>query len=1038
MKRKILSFFMATILLFITVSVGFVVNSASQNLISNGDFKEYSNNIPANWNVSLKSNTTAQVVENVSIADGITANAVKFTTTATNSQRSEFYYTGKVKIERNTTYTTTFWVKSDSIAGFKAYMYEPTYTDTSGNQKTSNIAVEGQNIYTYTYDNGSTRVIRTDIAHSWTIAQTGAVIDKTSTASMFIYRYNGTNLFPSTDYPNQTKAGEWVQIMHTFKTGDDTAHIAEVSYDFAIPEAVDGEFWIANVVMTAQSDNVETPEASITDSLEDYANGTLLAQITHTKAINATDTDWTETSYLNTTKDGKGIYYVDSNYSGTFRKATVTTAAARTGKNSISLQAPYSYLGRKFTGLEKNTRYTISFYAKGNSSSQFGDLIVTTTNMTIYNTNGSIKANTEFIARSNNRYTASDVWSEATITFNSGDNTEVMLWTNYLGNSTLYLDDFTISQLPDLFKPSVNNSAFGTVSPSTEIECYNGKNATVTASPNPNINFIGWYINDKLVSSDTEFTFEYSNGYQGLTAVFENIPGIINDDLEEYENGTLLAQITHTKNISATDTDWTETSYLNTANDGKGVYYIESSYGGTFRKATVTTDAARTGKNSILLNAPYGYLGRKFTGLEKNTQYTISFYAKSASASQFGNLTITTPNMTIYNTNGTIKANTEFIARNTALYTASDVWSEATITFNSGDNTEVILWINHLSRTTLYLDDFAVYEYIMATVNAERGGDVKLNYDPEKIPVGANVTVEATPYSGNTFICWRDETGKLVSTSPKYTFTANTNFTLTALFDGNNMPEFDAFSIEDYDGTFENGTIGNWYFEDTISGYASYWCSAVRTTDNAYEGDYSITLRSRYRDAVLPINVYAHTNYTLSFYIKFAATDDDASISYAAVLPYNKANPHSTNKIFATADITPSNEWQKVEFNFNSESCTNLKFILRYTTNSLNNADYVYLDNISLVCKDYTGPQRTEFFTPGNIDGDDADNANLLDLITLAQYVANWENISVDTKALDVNGDSLVDLEDVLTLSRVLAGWNSVKLSTSPYISYPN
>jgi len=774
MKRKILSFFMATILLFITVSVGFVVNSASQNLISNGDFKEYSNNIPANWNVSLKSNTTAQVVENVSIADGITANAVKFTTTATNSQRSEFYYTGKVKIERNTTYTTTFWVKSDSIAGFKAYMYEPTYTDTSGNQKTSNIAVEGQNIYTYTYDNGSTRVIRTDIAHSWTIAQTGAVIDKTSTASMFIYRYNGTNLFPSTDYPNQTKAGEWVQIMHTFKTGDDTAHIAEVSYDFAIPEAVDGEFWIANVVMTAQSDNVETPEASITDSLEDYANG------------------------------------------------------------------------------------------------------------------------------------------------------------------------------------------------------------------------------------------------------------------------TLLAQITHTKNISATDTDWTETSYLNTANDGKGVYYIESSYGGTFRKATVTTDAARTGKNSILLNAPYGYLGRKFTGLEKNTQYTISFYAKSASASQFGNLTITTPNMTIYNTNGTIKANTEFIARNTALYTASDVWSEATITFNSGDNTEVILWINHLSRTTLYLDDFAVYEYIMATVNAERGGDVKLNYDPEKIPVGANVTVEATPYSGNTFICWRDETGKLVSTSPKYTFTANTNFTLTALFDGNNMPEFDAFSIEDYDGTFENGTIGNWYFEDTISGYASYWCSAVRTTDNAYEGDYSITLRSRYRDAVLPINVYAHTNYTLSFYIKFAATDDDASISYAAVLPYNKANPHSTNKIFATADITPSNEWQKVEFNFNSESCTNLKFILRYTTNSLNNADYVYLDNISLVCKDYTGPQRTEFFTPGNIDGDDADNANLLDLITLAQYVANWENISVDTKALDVNGDSLVDLEDVLTLSRVLAGWNSVKLSTSPYISYPN
>ena len=105
MKRKILSFFMTTILLFITVSVGFVVNSAGQNLISNGDFKEYTNNIPANWNVSLKSNTTAQVVENVSIADGITANAVKFTTTEKTSKRSSLYYTNKIKIERNTAHS---------------------------------------------------------------------------------------------------------------------------------------------------------------------------------------------------------------------------------------------------------------------------------------------------------------------------------------------------------------------------------------------------------------------------------------------------------------------------------------------------------------------------------------------------------------------------------------------------------------------------------------------------------------------------------------------------------------------------------------------------------------------------------------------------------------------------------------------------------------------------------------------------------------------------------------------------------------------
>lgn len=57
---------------------------------------------------------------------------------------------------------------------------------------------------------------------------------------------------------------------------------------------------------------------------------------------------------------------------------------------------------------------------------------------------------------------------------------------------------------------------------------------------------------------------------------------------------------------------------------------------------------------------------------------------------------------------------------------------------------------------------------------------------------------------------------------------------------------------------------------------------------------------------------------------------------------------------------------------------------------------------------------------------------NLKDLITIAQYVANWKNIEVNEYALDVNGDDKVDLEDVTYLSRHLAGWEGYSLSSPP------
>lgn len=69
--------------------------------------------------------------------------------------------------------------------------------------------------------------------------------------------------------------------------------------------------------------------------------------------------------------------------------------------------------------------------------------------------------------------------------------------------------------------------------------------------------------------------------------------------------------------------------------------------------------------------------------------------------------------------------------------------------------------------------------------------------------------------------------------------------------------------------------------------------------------------------------------------------------------------------------------------------------------------------------------------TPADTDNDG--NVNLNDLITLAQYVAGWNNADAYVPALDINGDKTIDLLDVNLLAQYLAGWD-VEISTAPYV----
>lgn len=255
MKTKLLSLLLVVTLLAVTISTGLPnsIFAESENLIKNGDFSDgYTG-----WDVA-GTNKSPTIQKNVKINDTLTTNAVKVNTKA--DKMFALYTKNKIKIEKNTSYTMSFWVKMTNIKGFTAYFYEPDYTAKDGTYKTDDWAAsDGKNVYTYSYNDGNTRVCRTDIKHTWKVAETGVEIGDANGVSMFVTRTNGKNnqvLTP--DYPNTEKEGEWLQVIHTFKTGNSAAHEAVGAYYFRVPSnPVEGEIWFADFKMTAVKDEVD-------------------------------------------------------------------------------------------------------------------------------------------------------------------------------------------------------------------------------------------------------------------------------------------------------------------------------------------------------------------------------------------------------------------------------------------------------------------------------------------------------------------------------------------------------------------------------------------------------------------------------------------------------------------------------------------------------------------------------------------------------------------------------------------------------------
>lgn len=1097
MKRKLLSLLLVITLLAITVSTGLPsILAENENLITNGDFADYSGYTPDNWKVELNSvaGAGAQIVEDVQLADGVKANALKFTTanTTASTDRSRLTYSKTIDIEKNATYTMTFWVKSSKIKGLRGFMYEPDYIDLNGVSKHDDHAGEGQNIYTYTYKgtdnngNPTTRVSRPEIIHGWNIA--GNTTANLGTVSMFIVRTGGsadTEVPLTPDFPATTREGEWTQFIHTFATGNTNEHTAKVSYEFVFPGVAGGEIWFSNfnmnVVKSAVDDyftpavndvklgavspskdvplvdgkDVELTAEPFGENKFDgwYSNGELISEdktfkftyhrgdtpdyearftqgtffidgsyedSTVGKVANApvnAVADWTDGAFKNTSTDG--ITFVDAHYHGTWRSAEVSTAQAHTGSKSLKFDGIYGSVGRKITGLAKNTDYTVSFYAKvvlgSASTANVNNLYITDADHSFVKFNAAgtaldYKADGDVgvIYKGNASYNCIDEWKKISVDFNSGDNTDIIVWMELAsGGATLYLDNFAVSRTPVAFKPAANDANLGFSSPAEGIVCMDGDEVTFTATPLEGNIFEGWYVGSRKVSDDLEFTFTYNSSYAGLTARFRaGETAVANASLETgYTNGQLLAQANHTKNVNVADTDWTNQSFLATTKDGAGIYYFDSMHGGTYRNAKATTNYAHTGKFSIALNGLYGCLGRKFTGLKKNTDYVISFYGMvrdNASAS-FGNLIITKANETCISSAGALKSGGEVIAKSETKYGSFEAWSKATISFNSGDNTDIILWVYHDGLGLIYLDDFAFYEPVSANISAGLGGTVSSSFTGTTVPTNASVTVTAEPLEGNTFAGWFDAAGNKVSDNAKYTFIAAQGFSLIAKFEGYNMPPRDLTATlqSGIDGTFENGTtnatVGGWYASDPE--FTSGWCTYKVSDMMAYEGTKSLQLFARYRNSILPITgLLPNTDYRMSFYINFPKNETGAEISSLGIIGANEEHLGSASNILVQRKrIEAASGWNKIDLYFNSGDNSSVNFILRYICEMGN--DYLFMDNITIHQYDASESLANANFEDGKkywIGDGSVVTDNGSKVLSLAANESVYQDIAVD------------------------------------------
>lgn len=234
-------------------------------------------------------------------------------------------------------------------------------------------------------------------------------------------------------------------------------------------------------------------------------------------------------------------------------------------------------------------------------------------------------------------------------------------------------------------------------------------NVVLTAVPKEQCGFRGWFNkNGEEVSLDSEFVLPSGSSADDYIPVFYNFNLAVNGSFEEYADGKNLKKDLPEQEI------W------------EGVCDSEVSGGSDWTTAVVSSNRARTGKNSLKAFSQFNTTYHTFYNLEKNIQYTLSFWYNfdSTNINYLSFLSVLGENAEVSATansnNGESLAHKSFSEAEGS--TAEGEWKQAKVTFYSGDNASVKLAILYASKNSegtpagasIYIDDVALVKDVAA------------------------------------------------------------------------------------------------------------------------------------------------------------------------------------------------------------------------------------------------------------------------------------------------------------------------------------
>ena len=265
----------------------------------------------------------------------------------------------------------------------------------------------------------------------------------------------------------------------------------------------------------------------------------------------------------------------------------------------------------------------------------------------------------------------------------------------------------TLAPVNGIFDLAFSASAEETPVYDSTLGSFSEANGVLTAKPNDGAGFRGWFKKDGTeVSYNLSYTLPSGASASDYVPVFYNFNLIKNGGFEAYNNGVKLSD-----DSIPLDEQW------------NGICYDDGTWAD---RVTVTTDAARTGTKSILLNSFHHCTYKQIDNLKPYTQYTLTYYFNMVATGASDYLESS------YIVDGSVEGKNVFskatnpyfdVAKfdSTTGSCAAGEWKKVKHTFFTGSSTSVKLLIFYRNepvdnvRPPMYIDDVSLVEDPLAS-----------------------------------------------------------------------------------------------------------------------------------------------------------------------------------------------------------------------------------------------------------------------------------------------------------------------------------